>query len=203
VKPAEPAVESLAFILQRAYSGELAAALAYRGHWISLRTLTALASTRAGFPTVGAALQRQRVTQHRVEIEEIQQIEREEWHHRRRLRVMLADLGAKPRQGLDAFQSLVGVVILIGCNMVGWFIPMYFAGRLESQNDREYEEAAVHAEALGLVALCDELKAFAQLERDHEAYFLRKVTGHPALPFWQRLFKWGPLASAETERISG
>jgi hypothetical protein len=164
-------------ILQRAYSGELAAALAYRGHWISLK--------------------------HDREIEEVQQIEREEWHHRRRLRVMLADLGAKPRQGLDAFQALVGTVILIGCNMVGWFIPMYFAGRLESQNDREYEEAAVHAEALGLLALHDELKAFAHLERDHEAYFLRKVTGHPALSFWQRFFKWGPLVGEEIERVSG
>ncbi|HET6329634.1 MAG TPA: hypothetical protein VFF76_02505 [Holophagaceae bacterium] len=143
------------------------------------------------------------MTQHRVEIEEIQQIEREEWHHRRRLKAMLADLGAKPRHGLDAFQALVGTVILVGCNMVGWFIPMYFAGRLESRNDREYEEAAVHAEVLRLVVLHDELKAFAQLERDHEAYFLRKVAGHPALPFWQRLFKWGPVASEGVERVSG
>ncbi len=168
--------EVLISILQRAYSGELAAALAYRGHWISLK--------------------------HDREIAEIQQIEREEWHHRRRLGAMLADLETKPRYGLDAFQALVGVVILIGCNMVGWFIPMYFAGRLESQNDQEYEEAALHAEVLGLSALRDELKAFAQLERDHEAYFLRKVTGHPALPFWQRLFKWGPDAKEPVVRVS-
>ncbi|HEU4950468.1 MAG TPA: demethoxyubiquinone hydroxylase family protein [Holophagaceae bacterium] len=163
--PDRSAESSLVSILQRAYSGELAAALAYRGHGISLK--------------------------HDREIEEIQQIEREEWHHRRRLGLMLTDLGAKPRPALDAFQALVGVVILIGCNLVGWFIPMYFAGRLESQNDREYEEAALLAEALGLLALRDELRAFAQLERDHEAYFLNKVTGHPALPFWRRLFGWG------------
>ena len=164
--PPHSASADLISILQRAYSGELAAALAYRGHWRSLK--------------------------HDREIAEIRQIELEEWHHRRRLGAMLADLGAKPRYGLDAFQSLVGTVILIGCSMVGWFIPMYFAGRLESQNDREYEEAAVHANALDLEVLRDELKAFAQLERDHEAYFLRKVDDHPALPFWQRLFKWGP-----------
>lgn len=168
--------EVLISILQRAYSGELAAALAYRGHWISLK--------------------------HDREVAEIQQIEREEWHHRRRLLVMLVGLGASPRRGLDAFQAFIGTVILIGCNMVGWFIPMYFAGRLESQNDREYEEAAVLADALGLIALRDELKAFAQLERDHEAYFLRKVTGHPALPFWRRIFKWGPPSGEEAERAS-
>ena len=169
-------MEKLVSILQRAYSGELAAALAYRGHWISLK--------------------------HDQEIEEIQQVEREEWHHRRRLLVMLADLGASPRHGLDAFQAFIGTVILVGCNMVGWFIPRYFAGRLESQNDREYEEAATLADALSLPALRDELKAFAQLERDHEAYFLRKVTGHPALPFWQRLFKWGPRTGEAGEGVS-
>ncbi|HZU52677.1 MAG TPA: demethoxyubiquinone hydroxylase family protein [Holophagaceae bacterium] len=162
----DPELGQLVSILQRAYSGELAAALAYRGHWLSLK--------------------------HDREIEEITQIEREEWHHRRRLGQMLSGLDSRPRPGLDAFQAFIGTVILIGCNMVGWFIPMYFAGRLESQNDREYEEAAALAEALDLLPLRDELKAFAQLERDHEAYFLRKVTGHPALPFWRRLFKWGP-----------
>ena len=167
MSPNVPSAEaSLISILQRAYSGELAAALAYRGHWRSLK--------------------------HDREIAEIRQIELEEWHHRRRLGEMLADLGAKPRHGLDAFQGLVGLVILLGCSMVGWFVHMYFAGRLESQNDREYEEAALHAEALGLQALRDELRAFAQLERDHETYFMRKVDGHPALPFWQRIFKWGP-----------
>ena len=164
--PVQSAAIDLVSILQRAYSGEMAAALAYRGHGRSLK--------------------------HDREIAEIRQIELEEWHHRRRLGEMLVDLGPKPRPELEVLQGAVGLVILLGCSMVGWFVPMYFAGRLESQNDREYEEAAVHAEALGLRALRDELKAFAQLERDHEAYFLRKVDGHPALPFWQRLFKWGP-----------
>ncbi|MFN8009816.1 MAG: ferritin-like domain-containing protein [Holophagaceae bacterium] len=158
--------EQLTAILRRAYSGEMTAALAYRGHWLSLRD--------------------------DQEIAEIQRIEAEEWFHRRRLKAMLADLGGKPDLLLEVRMAILGTVILIGCNMVGWFIPMYFAGRLESQNDREYEEAASLAEALGLEALRAELKAFAQLERDHEAYFLRKVAGHPALPFWKRWFHWGP-----------
>lgn len=153
-------------ILRRAHSGELTAALAYRGHWLSLRR--------------------------EDEIAEIRRIEAEEWHHRRRLRAMVLELGSGPDLYLESRMALLGLVILIGCNMVGWFIPMYFAGRLESQNDREYEEAAAHAEALGLGELHGELKAFAQLERDHEAYFLLKVAGHPALPFWKRWFHWGP-----------
>jgi len=140
--------------------------LAYRGHGLSLRK--------------------------EQEIAEIQQIEREEWHHRRRLQAMLRALDQGPSPWLELRMAVLGVVILIGCNLVGWFIPMYFAGRLEAQNDLEYEAAAVHAEALGMEDLRIELKAFAQLERDHEAYFLAKVAGHPALPFWRRWFHWGP-----------
>jgi demethoxyubiquinone hydroxylase (CLK1/Coq7/Cat5 family) len=144
----------------------MTAALAYRGHGISLRN--------------------------DQEIAEIRQIEAEEWHHRRRLKAMLAELGGRPDPVLEARMAILGTVILLGCNMVGWFIPMYFAGRLESQNDREYEEAAALAQGLGLEPLGAELKAFARLERDHEAYFLKKVAGHPALPFWKKWFHWGP-----------
>ena len=159
---------ALESILRRAYSGELTAALAYHGHWRSLRDAQ--------------------------EIADISQIEAEEWHHRFRLGVMLRELDARPDPILEVRMALLGTIICLGCLMVGWFIPMYFAGRLESQNDREYEEAAALAEGLGLGALRDELKAFAQLERDHEAYFLGKVAGHPALPFWKRWFGWGPGA---------
>lgn len=160
------AVDALESILRRAYSGELTAALAYHGHGASLRD--------------------------EGETAEIRQIELDEWHHRRRLKAMLSGLGARPDPVLEVRMALLGTIICLGCLMVGWFIPMYFAGRLESQNDREYEEAASLAEALGLIALRDELKAFAQLEREHEAYFLQKVAGHPALPFWKRWFHWGP-----------
>ncbi|HJU84716.1 MAG TPA: ferritin-like domain-containing protein [Holophagaceae bacterium] len=155
-------------ILRRAYSGEMTAAIAYRGHWISLK--------------------------HDDEIEEVQRIEAEEWVHRATLGRWLKELGTKPSAWLEVRMAVLGTIICIGCNMVGWFIPMYFAGRLEAQNDLEYEEAARLCEGLGLDPMRAELKAMAQLERDHEQYFLRKVTGHPALPFWQRLFRWGPIS---------
>ncbi len=156
---------ALILILRRAYSGEMTAALAYRGHWLSLRNLQ--------------------------EIAEIRQIEKEEWIHRERLGYWLRQLDVRPMWLLEIRMAILGSIILIGCNMVGWFIPMYFAGRLESQNDREYEEAAIHAEALGLEELHAELKVMAQLERDHEQYFLAKVADHPALPFWKKWFHWG------------
>ena len=60
-------LEALTAILRLAYSGELAAALAYRGHWKS----------------VGDPDERAR----------IRQIEEEEWHHRDLVGGMLARIG--------------------------------------------------------------------------------------------------------------
>jgi hypothetical protein len=64
------AARDLEALLRLAYSGELAAAHAYRGHWRSL----------------AAGDERERV----------RAIEAEEWHHRRQVGAMLAALGATP-----------------------------------------------------------------------------------------------------------
>ena len=63
--------EKLIEILQLAYSGELAAAYAYRGHWHSVSD----EDERARIKT----------------------IEEEEWHHRRLVGEMLAGFHAGPR----------------------------------------------------------------------------------------------------------
>ena len=44
----------------------------------------------------------------------------------------------------------IGKVLGHTCFVSGWFMPMYFAGRLESQNSIEYEDAAVFAKELGM-----------------------------------------------------
>ncbi|MDP9107363.1 MAG: hypothetical protein M3N49_15720, partial [Candidatus Eremiobacteraeota bacterium] len=36
------------------------------------------------------------------------------------------------------------------CHLGSWILPMYFAGRLEHANIREYEDGAEYAHALGL-----------------------------------------------------
>jgi len=111
-------------ILQGAYSGELAAGFAYRGHWKSLK----MAAERAA----------------------IQKIEREEWIHRERVGEMLAILGAAPLTLREAKLWTIGRTIGLACHLIGWFLPMYFAGRLESGNVIEYEAAASHAATIGL-----------------------------------------------------
>ena len=103
-------------ILQLAYSGELAAAYAYRGHWHSL--------TNAADRT------------------QVKKIEEEEWHHRELVGEMLHSLGAGPNKRRELRATLVGRTLGLLCHVTGWFAPMYGAGRLESRNIVEYETAA-------------------------------------------------------------
>lgn len=145
-------------ILQQAYSGELAAAYAYRGHWHSLRDPD----------------DRSRV----------QTIEEEEWHHRRLVGEMLRKLGARPNAFREVRASLVGRLLGLLCQLSGWFAPMYAAGRLESRNIREYEEAARRAEVCGRDDFLPCLLAMAEVEWEHERYFRSKVLGHA----WARYF---------------
>ena len=152
-------------ILQNAFSGELAAAYAYRGHWKSLSDP--------------------------AEREKIRSIENDEWVHRANVKAMLSELDAAPRTMREVRAWTIGRVLGIGCHMIGWFLPMYFAGRLESRNIVEYEDAAQHARTLGLVKYLTDLEVMAEVERDHEAFFRAKVAGHRLLPLARSLFKWG------------
>ena len=164
----------LVTILRAAYSGELAAAYAYRGHWKSVSN--------------------------QVERERIRQIENDEWIHRKRVGEMLDILGSRPSTLKEVRMWLTGRTIGALCHVIGWFMPMYFAGRLEGRNVEEYELAAVHAEALDLKQFERELRVMRSVEREHELFFLNAVLGHRLLSLVQPVFKWGtPNDVAEPE----
>lgn len=155
---------SLIRILQNAHAGEIAAAYAYRGHWRSL-------------PESPEKMR-------------IQKIEAEEWDHRRRVGQWLDSLGAKPRPLREAVFRTIGNVLGPACFISGWFLPMYFAGRLESQNSAEYEDAAKFATELALEACVADLLDMARVEVEHEEFFHAMVAGHPLLPIMRRVFGW-------------
>src|SRR5262249_205053 len=112
-------LQNLVSILQLAYSGELAAALAYNGHWHSVKNNS--------------------------DRERILQIENEEWHHRDLVGGMLNQLGKAPDSDREVRARRVGGVLALLCHVMGWLAPMYAAGKLESRNIREYELAARYA----------------------------------------------------------
>ncbi len=150
-------------VLQRAYSGELAATHAYAGHRDSVKD-----------------------PQEKREIEAIRQ---QEIDHRQRVGEMLVELGAGPLPWRERLLTIIGRTISVLCRIGGWFLPMYGAGKLERQNIVEYENAAEHALDSGFGHLVDELLVMAEVEWDHELYFRTKS----AQSFWWRIFpQWDP-----------
>jgi rubrerythrin len=152
---------SLIALLQLAYSGEKAAAYAYRGHCKSVSL--------------------------REERDRIAAIEQEEWHHRRLVGEILEKLGAAPDSARERKAGLIGRTLGMLCHVSGWFVPMYGAGKLESRNIREYESAARYALACGHPEYMDCLLTMAEVEWEHEHYFRRKVLSHwlgRRLPVW-------------------
>ncbi|MET0619549.1 MAG: ferritin-like domain-containing protein [Thermoanaerobaculia bacterium] len=140
-------------ILQFAYSGELAAGYAYRGHARSVSDPS--------------------------ERDRIRKIEEEEWHHRRLVGGILESLGARPLWRREVRGAIIGRVLGLLCHVSGWLAPMYGAGKLESRNIREYEDAARFARDCGREDLIDCLLTMAEVEWDHEAYFRGRVLSHP------------------------
>jgi len=157
--------------LQHAYSGELAAAYAYRGHWRSVSDPE--------------------------ERERIRIIENEEWHHRELVGAMLRELGAAPLPLRELVFLTIGRVLGAACHLSGYFFPMYGAGKLERKNIVEYEDAADIAIACGREDLIDCLLTMAEVEWEHERYFRSRVERHPLL----RIFRlWGPPPPKEAIR---
>jgi hypothetical protein len=153
--------ENFARILRLAYSGELAAALAYRGHWHSLKNPD----------------DRSRVCK----------IEQEEWHHRNLVRGMLQDIGKSPNIFREIRSFCIGCILALLCHISGWLLPMYAAGKLESKNIKEYEFAARFAAMSGHTEFVDCLLTMAEVEWDHEHYFRSCVLRHRwsnRIPLW-------------------
>lgn len=157
--------ENLIRILQNAYSGERAAAYAYRGHWKSLKKTSA-------------------------EREQIKKIEAEEWMHREAVGKWLKNLDAEPRRLREAVFWTIGRTLGNACFVSGWFFPMYFAGRLESGNVQEYIDAANFAREIHLEDCAREMMEMSAVEGEHEVFFRSVVSSHRLLPVTRKLFRW-------------
>lgn len=156
--------QNLVRILQNAYSGELAAAYAYRGHWKSLKES--------------------------AEKKQIQKIEHEEWTHRENVGKWLERLNARPKRLREIIFWTIGRTLGLTCFVSGWFLPMYFAGRLENGNVKEYETAAEFAKALEMPECFEELMEMSRVELEHEVFFHNVVAKHRLLPITKTFFKW-------------
>jgi hypothetical protein len=155
--------------LQRAYSAERAASFAYIGRAGSLRD-----------PVAKAA---------------VKQIEQDEWDHRRHVLEIMQQYDIPVSRAFEIRYYVIGKLIAGSCYVIGWFMPYFFAGKLESGNVCEYFVMLHHFRSLGIREHDAILYEMGMKEKDHEIYFLERIKGSRLLPIFERLFSWGKTAS--------
>jgi len=160
-------------LMQAAYSGEQAAALAYGGHWRSLKDP--------------------------AEIEAVKKIEEDEWKHRTRVGEILGELGAKPSWLREKIFWSVGTSIALICRFCGYFCAAYFAGILENGNVNEYNQAHKYATDLDMHHLLEDFREMEETEAEHEIILYKMIENHRFLPFFRYFFKWGNDADFLTD----
>jgi hypothetical protein len=156
-------------LLQRAYSAEKAAAFAYQGHAGSVKD-----------PTQKAA---------------IRQIEIDEWNHRKEVLEIMHHYDIPISKYYEIRFHIIGKAISFSCYIIGWFMPFYFAGSLESGNVCEYFRMKHYFNSLGITEHDVILYEMGIKEKEHEMYFLDKIKTNKLLPFFEKLFSWGSKKS--------
>lgn len=161
--------KALVDLLQRAYSAEKAAAFAYQGHAGSIKD--------------------------KIEKIEIRQIELDEWNHRKEVLEIMQKYDIPVSNYYEFRFYMIGKIISFSCYIIGWFMPFFFAGRLESGNVCEYFRMMQYFHELGIVEHNQILYEMGIKEKEHEIYFLGKIKNKKMLPFFEKLFSWGSSKS--------
>lgn len=159
-------------LLQMAYSAEKAAAFAYQGHASSLKNS----------PQVPA----------------INQIEQDEWVHRAEVLAIMNQYHIPVSKWYEFKFHVIGRVIGYSCHVIGWFMPFYFAGRLESGNVCEYFRMRDFFHQKGITKHDEVLNQMGVKEKEHELYFIEVVKDSKLLPFFEKVFSWGKDTSYNT-----
>jgi rubrerythrin len=152
-------------LMQMAYSAEKAAAFAYQGHAGSVKDKEAKIR--------------------------IKQIEDDEWEHRREVMELMKQYHVSISRWYEFRFYIVGKIISGSCYVIGWFMPYYFAGRLESGNVCEYFRMKQFFNSLGIREHDQVLYNMGVKEKEHEVYFLEQIKNKKMLPFFEKLFNWG------------
>jgi rubrerythrin len=152
-------------LIQQAYSAEKAAAFAYIGHAASVKN-----------------------TEEKIAIK---QIEIDEWNHRAEMLQLMKHYHISISKWYEFKFYVIGKIISASCFVIGWFMPFYFAGRLESGNVCEYFRMKQYFNSLGIKEHDTILYEMGMKEKEHEVYFLSKIKNNKLLPFFEKLFFWG------------
>jgi hypothetical protein len=157
--------KELVDLLKKAYSAEKAAAFAYQGHAGSIKD------------------KEQKIA--------VRQIELDEWNHRKEVLTIMQQYNIPVSKFYEFRFHVIGKIISASCYVLGWFMPYYFAGRLESGNVCEYFRMMQFFHELGIREHDEVLYEMGIKEKEHEIYFLGKIKGKKLLPFFEKIFAWG------------
>ena len=157
-------------LLQLAYSAEKAAAFAYVGHAGSVRNP--------------------------LEKTAIKQIEMDEWQHRETVLAIMRQYDIEPSRYNEIKYHILGRIISASCYVIGWFMPYYFAGKLESGNVCEYFIMMKYFNELGITEHDAVLYEMGMKEKEHEVYFQKSLENNRLLPLFEKVFGWGNKSSS-------
>ena len=160
---------ALVDLLKMAYSAEKAAAFAYIGHANSIKDKEAKSL--------------------------IKQIEDDEWGHRDEVLKIMQQYQIEISKWYEFKFHVIGRFISFSCHIIGWFMPYYFAGRLESGNVCEYFRMIHFFHSIGITEHDEVLYEMGIKEKEHEDFFLDQVKDSKLLPFFEKVFSWGKAKS--------
>ena len=126
----------------------------------------------------------------------IRQIEEDEWNHRREVLSIMQHYNIAPSRWYEIRYAVIGKIISGSCYVIGWFMPFFFAGKLESGNVCEYFRAKQYFNSLGIHGFDQVLYDMGIKEKEHEVYFLNKIKSSRVLPYFEKIFSWGRNKSA-------
>jgi len=106
----------------------------------------------------------------------IARIEREEWEHRA-IVLSCSSVWMLSRSAYATLDAHRRVAVAGACFVIGRFLAMYFAGRLESSNIGEYVDGAMSAQRLERFADERTFERLARVEAEHERFFRNAVRG--------------------------
>ena len=156
---------ALVDLLKKAYSAEKAAAFAYQGHAGAVKN------------------QDEKIA--------IRQIELDEWNHRKEVLEIMKQYDIPVSTFYEIRFHIIGKIISASCYVIGWFMPFYFAGRLESGNVCEYFRMKQYFNSLGISEHDLILYEMGIKEKEHEVYFLEQIKTNKLLPLFEKIFSWG------------
>lgn len=161
--------QALVKSLKMAYSAEKAAAYAYQGHANCVKKESEKLA--------------------------IKQIETDEWNHRAEVLIIMKQYHIPVSNYYEIRFEIIGKIISFSCYIIGWFMPFYFAGRLESGNVCEYFHIKQYFNELGITEHDELFYEMGMKEKEHEVYFYDQIKHHKLLPFFEKLFSWGATQS--------